>query len=40
MKSKYNDPLLQYCEWASKRVSSEVLVGILCVGMLIAAFVW
>lgn len=34
-----NDPLLQYCEWMDKRVSTEVLIGIFCVCLLLAAFV-
>ena len=30
--------LMKYCAWVSERVSENVLIGMLCVGMLIAAF--
>jgi hypothetical protein len=39
MKKNSNDPLLQYCAWMDKRVSTEVLIGIFCVCLLLAAFV-
>ena len=38
MKKNNNDPLMDYCEWASKSVNENVLIGALCVSMLIAAF--
>lgn len=40
MKTRKNDPLLRYCEWVSKRVNEDVLIGALCVSLLIAAFAW
>ena len=36
---KYNDPLLRYAAWMSERVSENVLIGMFCVCLLIAAFV-
>ena len=39
MKKNNNDPLLQYCAWMDKHVSTEVLIGIFCVCLLIAVFV-
>ena len=40
MRDEKNDMLLRYCQWVSKRVSEDVLLGILCVTILIAAFAW
>ena len=41
MKEITNHPtrvLMKYCAWVCERVSENVLIGMLCVGMLIAAF--
>ena len=41
MKEMINHPtkaLLSVCEWVNKRVNENVLIGMFCVGALIAAF--
>jgi hypothetical protein len=36
--SKSDRMLLVICQWVNERVSENVLIGIFCVGALIAAF--
>ena len=41
MKYILNHPtsaLLGVCRWVTERVSEDVMIGVLCVGMLVAAF--